>query len=111
MRILPTFIAIALTLLCQQSSAAPNAQSLQQLIDQAPAGGEVKVPRGTSGEPITISKPLTLRGEDRDACIIEVVSDKPAIQLAHPQGEAVLENLTVRWKLATSNRGDHPQAA
>lgn len=102
--------AVLFALLAQGSASAQDAKSLQALIDAAPAGGEVTIPKGEYKEPVKIDKPLTLRGEDRDACVVDVVSDGPAVRFAH-KGEAVLENVTVRWMRETSARSNEPQAA
>lgn len=113
MRIPQSVLTIVLFTLLSQGLAfgEEDGKGLQELIDKAPAGGEVAVPNRVWNEPLRIDKPLTLRGEDRDGCVIDVVSDEPAIRLAHEKGEVVLENLTVRWKLATSNRSPDVQAA
>lgn len=92
------------------AAPADIVKNLQELIDKAKPGSEVTIPKGTWTEPLTVSKPLKLRGEDREGCVIEVTSDQPAIRFAH-KGEASLENVTVRWKLETSNRSQEPQAA
>ena len=111
MRIAQTVLAALLfTLLSHSLASGQDAQSLQALIDKAPAGGEVTIPKGTWTEPITVDKPLTLRGEDRDACVVEVESNRPAVLFAQ-KGEAVLENVTVRWKLESSERTGEPAAA
>jgi hypothetical protein len=102
---------VVFTLLSQQLAAGADAKSLQELIDKAPAGGAVTVPKGVWSEPLNISRPVTLRGESRDECVLDVVADEPAVRLAHEKGEAVLENLTVRWKRATSTRPADVQAA
>ena len=39
-------------------AAAQDAKGLQELIDNAKAGGEVVIPKGTWAEPIKIDKPL-----------------------------------------------------
>jgi parallel beta-helix repeat protein len=114
MRVRQSLLAIVLfALLSPCLAVGANAPpSLQELIDKAAAGGEVSVPQGVWTEPIKISKPITLRGTDRDACVIDVTSDEPAIRLAHGgKGEAAIENLTIRWRLATSERGADVQAA
>jgi hypothetical protein len=101
---------VLLTLLSRGLASGEDATGLQALIDKAPAGGEVTVPKGEWKEPLRIDKPLTLRGEDRDACVVDVVSDRPAIWLSH-KGEGVLENLTIRWRRQTSDRTAEPAAA
>jgi parallel beta-helix repeat protein len=112
MRVRQSVLAIVLfALLSPRLAAGADAPGLQELIDKAPASGEVAVPKGVWTEPLKINKPIILRGADRDACVVEVTSDEPAILLAHGKGDAVLENLTVRWMLATSTRSPDVQAA
>lgn len=102
---------ILTTLFAPHAVTAAEVTSLQALIDQAESGGEVTVPKGVWREPLRIDKPLTLRGAGRDASVVDVVSDQPAIRLGHAKGDVVLENLTVRWKRATSNPAPEAQAA
>lgn len=104
-------IVILTTLFAQRFATGAEATGLQSLIDQAESGGEVTVPKGVWREPLRIDKPLTLRGADRDASVVDVESDQPAIRLGHAKGDVVLENLTVRWKRATSDRASEAQAA
>src|SRR5687768_4727883 len=71
----------------QDAAAAANTTKLQELIDKAKPGGEVIVPKGEFSDPLRIDKPLKLRGEARDASVIDVTADEPAIRLAHGKGE------------------------
>lgn len=112
MRMLRTVLAVAaVVLVSQRLVSGEDAKGLQEMIDAAPAGGVVVVPKGVWTEPVRVPKPLTLRGEDRDGSVLEVVSDEPAVRLAHDKGEATLEKLTIRWKRATSDRPSGPLAA
>jgi parallel beta-helix repeat protein len=112
MRVSQSVLTVVLfALLSQQIAAAENAKGLQELIDKAPAGGEVTIPKGVWAEPLRIDKRLTLRGDDRDECVVDVVSDQPAIRFAHNKGQAALENVTVRWRRATSTNTADVQAA
>ncbi len=78
---------------------------LQQLIDSARAGQMVTVPKGIYTEPIVINKPLRLKGEDANDCIIEVTADEPAIFVdTKGKGVVTIENLTIKWQLATSDK-------
>ncbi|MGZ9273089.1 MAG: right-handed parallel beta-helix repeat-containing protein, partial [Candidatus Binatia bacterium] len=95
---------------CFVNSVAWGQAQLQELIDLAAAGSEVRVPKGTWKEPLEIRKAVKLRGEEGAECIIDVTSDSPAIRV-ETKGEVLLENLTIRWKRETSNRAASPQAA
>jgi tetratricopeptide (TPR) repeat protein len=85
--------------------------SLQELIDSARAGYTVVVPEGTYTDPIVINKSLTLRGQSRAATIIQVIADMPAIMVdTGSKGRVSIENLTIKWQLATSDKHEHPYA-
>lgn len=83
--------------------------TLQEMIDQAAEGTEVRISKGRHTDPIHIKKTLKLRGDDAADCIIEVTSDSPAI-LVEGKGAVELEGVTIRWKRETSNRKPYPQA-
>ena len=83
---------------------------LQELIDQAAAGAEVRIPKGNWKEPLVVSKPLKLRGENPAESIIDVVSDSPALRI-ETKGEVFVEGLTIRWRRETSHRPAFVQAA
>lgn len=86
--------------------AIPAKEDLQSLIDSAKAGDTVIVPKGIYKEPIDINKSLTLKGELRGECVFEVTADRPAIFIdTKSKGEVVVEDLTIKWQLATSNKG------
>ncbi|MHC4734815.1 MAG: M56 family metallopeptidase, partial [Planctomycetota bacterium] len=86
--------------------AAPAGESLQSLIDSAKPGDTVTVPRGLYKEPIDINKSLTIKGESRGECVFEVTADRPAIFIdTKGKGKVTVQDLTIKWQLATSNRG------
>jgi len=90
-------------------SSASN--TLQMLIDTAKAGDTVIVPEGLYTQPIEINKSLTLKGELRSGCVFEVTADKPAIFIdTKGKGKVTIEDLTIKWQLATSDRHEHPYA-
>jgi beta-lactamase regulating signal transducer with metallopeptidase domain len=98
-----------------QSSAVPAASAestnqFQILIDAAAEGSTVEIPAGTYTEPITISKALTVRGAEREKCIIKVIADKPAVTVNTKGKKVTVENMTIQWKLATSDKCDAPFA-
>jgi beta-lactamase regulating signal transducer with metallopeptidase domain len=97
----------------QSSSAAASAESsnpLQALIDAAAEGSTVEIPAGTHTEPITISKSLIVRGADRDTCIIKVTADRPAVTINTKGKKVTVENMTIQWRLATSEKCESPFA-
>ena len=91
-------------------TGADAAVDLQELIDAARPRSVVIVPKGIYRRPITINKPLTLRGESRTECILEVTADEPAL-LVKSKGPVTIDSLTIKWQLATSERRKGPAAA
>jgi len=91
---------------------APTATNdLQRMIDSAQPGGTVIIPKGVYTEPVTVGKPLTLKGESRNDCIFEVTSNRPAISVdSKGKGRIIIEAVTIKWQLATSERTEHPFA-
>ncbi|MHC4436956.1 MAG: M56 family metallopeptidase, partial [Planctomycetota bacterium] len=96
----------------EQAKAVPVAKSdLQRMIDSAQAGATIIIPKGIYAGPVTISKPLILKGESRNECIIEVTSNQPAISVdSKGKGKVLIEGVTIKWQLATSDRVEHPFA-
>jgi beta-lactamase regulating signal transducer with metallopeptidase domain/nitrous oxidase accessory protein NosD len=93
------------------ASARPGQAALQQLIDGADVGGVVMIPKGLYTTPVTITRPMTLRGVSREECVFEVTADQPAVSVnTKGQGEVTVENVTVRWQLATSGKVEQPYA-
>jgi beta-lactamase regulating signal transducer with metallopeptidase domain len=84
---------------------------LQQLVDSTPDGRTVVVPKGIYAEPVTITKSITFKGESRNECILEVTANEPAIFIdTKGKGRVKIEDLTIKWQLATSDRIEHPFA-
>jgi len=91
------------------ATAATN--DLQRMIDSAKAGGMVIIPKGVYTEPVTVTKPLTLKGESVNDCIFEVTSNQPAISVdTKGKGRVIIEAVTIKWQLATSDRVERPFA-
>jgi len=68
------------------------------------------VASGTYSTPLRIANPLVLRGEDASRCVFDVKANEPAIHICNA-GKVSLENLTIRWSLAsTRSRPDLPVA-
>jgi len=60
---------------------------------------------------VTITKPLTLKGESVNDCIFEVTANEPAIFVdTKGKGRVIIEAVTIKWQLATSDRTEHPFA-
>jgi beta-lactamase regulating signal transducer with metallopeptidase domain len=88
------------------TQAAPAAKSLQSSIDSASPGDTVIVPKGFYTEPIDINKSLILKGESRAECVLEITADRPAIFIdTEGKGKVTVQDLTIKWQLATSDKG------
>jgi len=73
--------------------------SIQQAIDQAPAGAVLQLPAGVFSESLTITKDITLRSDlaSPDRTILEAASPEGAITITGTSNPiVVLEGLTVR---------------
>ncbi len=78
---------------------------MQQLIDSALPGATIIVPKGLYTNPVRISKSVTLKGKSRIGCIFEVTANEPAISIdTKGKGLVTLEDLTIKWQLATSDK-------
>ncbi|MCP4711181.1 MAG: tetratricopeptide repeat protein, partial [Planctomycetes bacterium] len=79
---------------------------LQAAIDGADPNDTVILGKGIYKKPVTLSKGITLKGESRKECIFEVTANQGAISIhGLEQGKAKLENLTIKWQVATSDPG------
>lgn len=88
-----------------------DSATLQTVIDVAEPGATVEIPAGTYEQPIKISKSLKLVGTSRDDCIFKVTANEPAIMLdTAGKGEVLIENVTIQWQLATSDKHEYPFA-
>ncbi|MCK4775067.1 MAG: hypothetical protein KAT30_09785, partial [Candidatus Krumholzibacteria bacterium] len=72
----PVLLALILACGClpEQSDLSDGgtvAVAIQRLIDEARPGDVVEVPPGKYAGPLRITKPLTLRGESAEKCVIE----------------------------------------
>ncbi len=83
---------------------------LQQLIDNAPPGSVVKVPAGNYDRPIKIDRPLTLKGESREQCVLTVTANEPAVFISS-RNRVTIESVTIKWQLETSQRSENPSCA
>jgi len=95
----------------EQASSVKN--DLQRMIDSAQQNEIVILPKGIYNEPVTITKSLTLKGESLNDCIIEVTANEPAVFVdtkGKGKGKVIIEALTVKWQLATSDRCEYPFA-
>jgi len=93
-----------------EADAGKAGDDLQVLIDAARPGSVVNVPKGTYRKPLRIDKALTLKGSAREACVLEVTADEPAV-LVTTKKPVALESLTVKWQRATSARTAEPVCA
>ncbi|MCF7955333.1 MAG: right-handed parallel beta-helix repeat-containing protein [Phycisphaerae bacterium] len=95
----------------REITSPSNPKLLQELIDDAKPESTLIVPRGTYTDPVKITKPLTLKAEANGECIIEVTANEPAIFIdTASKGDVTVEGLTIKWKLASSDRIDYASA-
>ncbi len=91
-----------------QGSAPPatmHGNTLQSQIDAAHPDSTIIVPDGVHAQPLTVNKPLTIKGQSRQGSIVEVTSNSPALAIdLKGKGAVILENLTIKWQLATSDK-------
>jgi parallel beta-helix repeat protein len=92
-----SFTLIGLTFPAKATGTAKVSQdflTIQQAIDACPPGGTVSVPSGTYHENITVWKPLTVKGEDRDTTIIEQTGAFAVCRIT--SGNVVISGFTIR---------------
>jgi hypothetical protein len=88
-----------------------NSSNLQSVIDEANSGAVIQIPAGTYEQPIRINKPLILRGTSQDKCVFKVTANEPAIMVdTKGKGKVLIENMTIQWQLATSDKHEFPFA-
>jgi len=68
--------------------------SIQQLIQNAASGQKITIPAGIYYENITINKPLTLIGEEKDNTILDGMGGPQVIHIT--TDNVYISNLTVR---------------
>lgn len=100
----------------ESTSSVTN--ELQSMIDAAEPGAKIEIPAGTYDKPVTITKPLFIKGIDRDKCIFKVTADKPAFMIdtkgkynsMSETGKIFISDLTIQWQLASSDQHEMPFA-
>lgn len=95
-----------LGLSCEQAVQS----ELQSSIKGAKSGAVVTLPPGTHEGPVKFDRPLTLKGEDPETCIIELTADVPAVSITS-KGPVTIDSVTIKWQLATSERRKGPGGA
>lgn len=92
------------------AKAEERTVDLQRLIDAAKPGSVVKVPAGNYDRPIKIDQPLTLKGENREECVLTVTANEPAVFITSRK-QVTIESMTIKWQLETSQRTDSRSCA
>ena len=83
---------------------------VSERLKSARRSSAVTVEPGTHTSPLTIDRPLTLVGESRDECVLEVTADQPALSIRSKQ-PVVVEGLTIKWQLESSDGRQGPACA
>ena len=81
----------------------PNSNQLQDLIDNAKQNSIITIPKSVYTKPIEIRKPLILKGTSAEDCVLDVMSESPAIVI-NTRGKVTLENITIKWQRLTVER-------
>ena len=92
---------------CHEKLLQKTDATIQELVDATKAGGTVYIPAGKYEGTVTIGNKLTLKGENRETCILFATADRPLIHIPKRQ-EATLESLSLKSQMATSERSDPP---
>ncbi len=87
-----------------------RADDLVQRLERAAPGDVLALPPGLVTSPLSLAHALTLRGHDPQVCIVDVTSNQPALTITARE-PVVVEGLTIRWQLATSDRSETPPTA
>jgi len=104
-------IALLVLIVLAGGSCEEDLQSdLQRSINAAKQGEVVTIPPGTHRGTIRLDRPLTLKGESPETCILELTADKPVIFVSSRK-PVVIDSVTIKWQLATSERHKGPVCA
>ena len=95
---------------CHEKLLGKAGATVQELVGLTEEGGTVYIPPGTHEGTLVIDKNLKLQGAGRDACILEATADKPLIHVSKKR-EVVIESLTLKSQLGSSERTDPPGCA
>jgi nitrous oxidase accessory protein NosD len=95
---------------CHEKLLSKTDTTIQELVESAKEGSTIYIPAGTYKETLVLGKKLTLKGADRDGCILEAEADQPVIHVMKKQ-DVLIESLTLKSQLETSERTDPPGCA
>ncbi len=70
--------------------------SIQEQINDCPAGGVLMIPQGTYEEILVIDKPLTLEGYQKDTTILSVISPHNSYAICIKSPGVTIQNLTIQ---------------
>lgn len=87
----------------KKSELDENQDTLQNRIDLAQPGSTVTIEPGIYTKPVRIDKSIKLVGKSLENCVFKVSANEPAI-FVDTQGKVLIENVTVKWQLATSDK-------
>ena len=105
-----SFLILTTSCMCLISLNASGQQAIQKQLDAAKPGASISIPAGTYQEPLSITQPVTLKGNERDQVVLEITSNQPAIRI-NAKRRVVLESMTIRWQLESSDDEQSENAA
>ena len=112
-RYVSTVLLVLTVLLGSSSERAAGkdlGNDLQGLIDEAQPGAVLMLPPGVHRGPITIDRPLMLKGKSPEECVLELTADEPAV-LVSSKDPVIVDSITIKWQRATSERREGPVCA
>jgi len=92
---------------CHEKLLTKTDATIQELVDITKVGGTIYIPVGRYEGTITLGKSLTLKGADRERCILEATSNKPLLFVAKKQ-IVQIESFTLKSQLETQERSSPP---
>jgi parallel beta-helix repeat protein len=94
---------------CHQKLLTKTDTAVQELVDTVKEGAILFIPEGVFEGPISLNKHITIKGAGENS-VIQATTDNPLIHVSK-NVKAVIESLTLRSRLASSDKMEVPGSA